>query len=236
MTEYCPQYKIAIVEDDALILSMIRINLTKQGYLANTFTSAEALISQPDQNTFNLFILDISLPGISGINLLKELRQKKITAPVLMLTAQSHLQNKVEALNLGADDYLVKPFAMEELLARIKALLRRSQHTPTGSSNHIITIPPFSINLDTRQCQSNLGETILSEKEIRLLRYFWENAHQTLNRADILEEVWGMNVSPTLRTIDNFILKFRKLFEQNPEKPKHFISIRNIGYRFEKKN
>jgi two-component system alkaline phosphatase synthesis response regulator PhoP len=227
-------YKIAVVEDDELILNLVGINLEKQDYLTRCFTSGEALLDCIADELFDLFILDIMLPGISGVEVLDSLRKKDIHAPVLMLTAQGQVQNKINAFKIGADDYLVKPFNMDELLARINALLRRSHSERPIPSDQVLKINRFTINLATRHCESNQGEVVLSEKEIRLLAYFSEHAGKTLRRADILEDVWGMDVSPTLRTIDNFVLKFRKLFEQNPEKPAHFISIRNKGYRFEK--
>ncbi len=227
-------YKIAVVEDDELILNMVRINLKKHDYNARCFITGEALLERVPDELFDLFILDIMLPGISGVEVLEKLREKEIHVPVLMLTAQSQVQNKINALNIGADDYLVKPFNMGELLARVNALIRRSHSERPIPSDQVLTIDGFKINLATRECRSNQGDVVLSEKEARLLAYFSEHAGQTLRRADILEDVWGMDVAPTLRTIDNFVLKFRKLFEQNPEKPVHFISVRNKGYRFVK--
>jgi len=237
-------YKIAVIEDDRLIRNMIKINLEKQDYRVHSFSNGESLLEQTPHELFDLFILDILLPGISGLDVLEKLRTNSTHtnaneianahAPVLMLTVQSHVQIKINALNSGADDYLVKPFNMEELLARVKALIRRSHGKRTISSSQVLVINCYKINLSTRQCGSNMGTIVLSEKEAKLLAYFSLHAGQTLRRADILEEVWGMDVSPTLRTVDNFILKFRKLFEENPESPKHFISVRNKGYRFEK--
>lgn len=226
-------YKIAVVEDDALILQMVRINLEKNDYTVSCFNDGESLLERVPGEVFDLYVLDIMLPGISGMDILYRLRHKDIHAPVLMLTAQSQVEKKVDALTTGADDYLTKPFNMEELLARIHALLRRSHGRRPLPSDLMLTIDQFNINLETRQCESNQGKIILSDKEARLLAYFSENKGKTLRRADILEDVWGMDVSPTLRTIDNFVLKFRKLFEQNPEQPKHFISVRAKGYRFE---
>ena len=227
-------HKIAIVEDDRLIGSLIKINLEKSGCQAVLFPSAEALLQKSTKEFFDLLILDILLPGISGLNLLKKLRSKSIDIPVLMLTVQDNIQNKISALNSGADDYLVKPFHMEELLARVQALIRRSFGKRSIPASHVIVLNNYKIDLRTRGCDSNKGRIVLSEKEAKLLSYFVSQAGKILNRADILEEVWGMDVSPTPRTVDNFVLKFRKLFEKNPEKPGHFISVRNEGYRFEK--
>lgn len=228
------KHKIAVMEDDELIANMIKINLEKNDYRVTCFPSGESLLEGIQQELFDLFVLDIFLPGISGLEVLKELRKEHTDAPVLMLTVHSRVQTKINALDSGADDYLVKPFNMDELLARVNALIRRSHGKRTIPSSQILVINDFKINLSTRTCESNMGEVVLSEKEVKLLSYFSQHAGRTLKRADILEEVWGMDVSPTPRTIDNFILKFRKLFETNPEKPGHFISIRNQGYRFEK--
>jgi two-component system, OmpR family, alkaline phosphatase synthesis response regulator PhoP len=229
--------KIAVVEDDELIRHMVRINLEKQDFQVYCFSSAESLLERVGDESFDLFILDILLPGISGLTLLAKLREDSLYtyAPVLMLTVQSQVERKIAALDRGADDYLVKPFNMDELLARVKALIRRSQGKRSIPANRLLMINHYQIDLSTRVCRSNRGEIVLSEKEINLLEYFSRHPGETLRRADILEEVWGMDVSPTPRTIDNFILKFRKLFESNPENPKNFISVRNQGYRFEKK-
>jgi two-component system alkaline phosphatase synthesis response regulator PhoP len=229
------KYKIAVVEDNDLILNMVKLNLEKNDYQVQCFPDGESFVEQTAYEPFDLFILDFLLPGISGLEVLEKLRKNQIHAltPVLMLTVQNQVQNKIKALNRGADDYLVKPFNMEELLARINALIRRSQGQRTIPANQILIIGNCRINLSSRICQGSKGEFVLSEKEIKLLKYFSLHPGQTLRRADILEDVWGMDVSPTPRTIDNFILKFRKLFETNPENPKHFISVRNQGYRFE---
>jgi two-component system alkaline phosphatase synthesis response regulator PhoP len=229
------KYKIAVVEDNDLIRNMIKLNLEKNNYRVQCFPDGESFMEQMAYEPFDLFILDILLPGISGLEVLEKLRKNQIhaPAPVLMLTVQNQVQNKIKALNRGADDYLVKPFNMEELLARINALIRRSQGKRTIPANQVLIIGDCRINLSSRVCRGSKGEFVLSEKEIKLLKYFSLHPGQTLRRADILEEVWGMDVSPTPRTIDNFILKFRKLFETNPENPKHFISVRNEGYRFE---
>ncbi|MGE5343954.1 MAG: response regulator transcription factor [Candidatus Omnitrophota bacterium] len=228
-------YKIAVLEDNELIQNMLKINLEKYDFQVSCFSDSETLIEQTQHTPFDLFILDIFLPGMSGMEALEILRSERIhqNTPVLMLTVQQQLQSKINALNSGADDYLVKPFNMEELLARVNALIRRSHGNRSLPSNRLMLVNGFKIDLSTRECESNKGKVVLSEKEITLLEYFSKRPGQTLLRADILEEVWGMDVSPTPRTIDNFILKFRKLFETNPENPQHFLSVRNKGYRFE---
>jgi two-component system alkaline phosphatase synthesis response regulator PhoP len=229
------EFKIAIVEDNELIMNMIKINLEQNGYIIQCYTRGEMILNQLNKELFDLIILDLFLPEISGYEVLKRMRGKNINIPVLMLTVQSSVQDKVKALIAGADDYMVKPFNMDELFARISALIRRSHGDRSIPSNKILIINNFKINLSSRECTSNKGKVILSEKEIKLLIFFSLNKGQILRRVDILEEVWGMDVSPTPRTVDNFILKFRKLFENNPEKPEYFLSVRNKGYRFKSK-
>ncbi len=228
-------YKIAILEDNELIRNMIKVNLEQNGWNVSSFSTGESLLDAAHDEPFDLFILDVLLPGITGLEVLKQLRANRVQeqAPILMLTVQQQIQSKVMALNNGADDYLVKPFNMEELMARVNALIRRSLGKRSIPSSQIMVINGYKINLSTRECESNKGTMVLSAKEIKLLEFFSRFPGQSLERADILEEVWGMDVSPTPRTIDNFILKFRKLFEKDPEKPTHFISVRNMGYRFE---
>lgn len=226
------KYKIAIVEDDDLIRNMVRLNLKNSGYRVKCFSSAESIRRETDKEFYDLIILDIMLPGISGERFLKDIRSQGDDTPVLMLTAKGDMPTRINSLEGGADDYVVKPFNMEELMARIKVLIRRSHGKRRVPSSEILIINGHKIDISTRVCQSNIGKVILSEKELNLLLFLSRNSHETISRADILEEVWGMDVAPTPRTIDNFILKFRKLFEANPQKPAHFITIRNKGYRF----
>jgi two-component system alkaline phosphatase synthesis response regulator PhoP len=225
--------KIAIVEDDDLIRAMIQLNLEKNGYSSSAFPSAEEAQQFSDSEFYDLIICDVLLPGISGFEFLKKLREIGDNTPVLMLTVRSDVSSRLQAFNIGTDDYLVKPFNMHELTARVKALIRRSQGERRIPASKILIINGFKVNSSSRESESSSGTVILSEKEINLLIYLIENSHHELSRADILEEVWGMDVAPTPRTIDNFILKFRRLFEDNPDKPRHFISIRGKGYTYE---
>jgi two-component system alkaline phosphatase synthesis response regulator PhoP len=226
------RYKIAIVEDDDLIRNMIMLNLENIGYKVKCFSSAESMMRETKKEFYDLIILDIMLPGISGERMLKDIRSKGDDTPILMLTVKSDMPTRIKSLEGGADDYVVKPFNMEELIARIKVLIRRTHGKRRIPSHEILVINSHKIDISTRVCQSNIGDVVFSEKELNLLLFLFKHSDETISRADILEEVWGMNVTPTPRTIDNFIFKFRKLFEDNPQKPKHFITIRNKGYRF----
>lgn len=227
------KYKVAIVEDDELISDMIKIHLEKNGFKAKCFSSSESFIDVFQDVIYDLIILDLILPGLSGEQLLNKLRKSGDDTPVLLLTVKGDIPSRISAFNAGADDYMTKPFNLDELLARSKALLRRSQGKRRIPSSRILVINGFKIDATTRVCESNMRDVVLSEKEASLLLYLTQHSHESLSRADILEEVWGMDVAPTPRTVDNFILKFRKLFEDNPEQPKHFLSVRGKGYRFE---
>ena len=225
-------YKIAIIEDDELIRDMIKFNLTKIGYAVETFPSAERMIDQSGVTLYDLIILDLVLPGMSGQKFLQTIRKRGDDTPVLMLTVKSDIPTRLSAFDSGADDYLTKPFNMDELQARVKALIRRSLSKRRIPSSQILIINGHEIDVSTRKCSSNMGSVVLSEKEMNLLLLLTKHSHETVSRADILEEVWGMDVAPTPRTVDNFIVKFRKLFEDDPEKPKLFVSIRGEGYRY----
>jgi len=222
---------IAIIEDDELIRSMIQINLNKNNYDTYAFASCEEVTSLVSMKKYDLIIMDIILPGISGIELLKNLRKLQIFTPVMMVSVKEDLKSKLDALDIGADDYLVKPFNLDELIARVNALIRRNKF-PNKKRYKLNKIGKYHLDFSSRICESNIGQVSLSEKEINLLKLFLNNENKILSRSDILEEVWGMDSDPTPRTIDNFILKFRKLFELNATIPRHFITIRNKGYLF----
>lgn len=226
-------HKAAVIEDDELINRLISINLENNGYQTFSFFSAEEFLETMARETIDIMVLDLRLPGIDGLELVKRIRNKGLNFPILMLTVEQRTPTKVEAFDSGADDYLTKPFDMEELLARVKRMIIRSTGNRVIPSDQILTINTYKINLSARTCDSSQGPVVLSEKEAKLLSFFSLNARRTLTREDILEEVWGMDVDPTPRTVDNFVAKFRKLFEDAPESPRHFITVRNRGYRFE---
>jgi DNA-binding response OmpR family regulator len=152
--------------------------------------------------------------------------------PMMMLTARSEVNARVRGLDCGADDYLTKPFDVQELLARVRSLLRRASGTVAAAPKALELSGGFSVRFDTGRAHTTEGEVTLSDKELRLMELFSRNVDKVLSRADILEEVWGMDAFPTDRTIDNFILRLRRLFEVNPESPVHFVTVRGRGYLF----
>lgn len=224
--------RILVVEDEPLVQQLVALNLGHAGYavdVAGTYASGLASIGRPG---LALAIVDVMLPGGDGFALTREARARGVAAPILMLTARSDVASKVKGLDAGADDYLTKPFDVSELLARVRALLRRAKKAPGLTGKPMFQLGKFWIRFDTGQALTNEGELSLSEKELKLMELFVGVENQALSRTDILEEVWGMDAFPTDRTVDNFILRLRRLFEPDPEHPVHFVTLRGRGYLF----
>lgn len=225
--------KVLLVEDEALVGTMVRMNLEGAGYevtwVRNGADAAARAVTEP----FDLVLLDIGLPGKDGLTVLKELRRAGVGTPILMLTARSDVPTKVGALDLGADDYLPKPFDVAEMVARVGALVRRSRAERSIPSDRLVRIGAATVNLETRQARDTReGDVALSEKEAQLVKLLVSSRGRVLSRGDILEEVWGMDTSPTERTVDNFVVRLRRLFEDDPASPVHIVTVRGEGYRF----
>ena len=223
--------RIAIVEDERLVRELVAVNLRHAGYeiaTAEDFEQGRDLLARRE---YELAILDVMLPGGDGFALTRFARDQGINAPILMLTARSDTTSKVRGLDAGADDYLPKPFDVGELLARVRALLRRASGRPATAPPRL-NFANYWVRFDTGQALTNEGEVSLSDKELRLMEVFAANENRALTRTDLLEEVWGMDQFPTDRTVDNFILRLRKLFEPDPENPVHIVTLRGRGYLF----
>jgi two-component system alkaline phosphatase synthesis response regulator PhoP len=225
--------KILLIEDEELIGTMLELNLRQEGYEVIWFKAGRPVLAGDHAAACDLIILDIMLPDMSGVDILRRLREQAVHTPVLMLTAKADLETKVASLHIGADDYVTKPFDLPELLARAWALIRRSQGRRQLPSGERLRIGTCTVDLANRTAHTRAGDVQLSPKESELLSLFARNPGRTLSRAEILEEVWGMDVSVTERTVDNFIVRFRKLFEPDIERPAHFITVRGMGYRLE---
>jgi DNA-binding response OmpR family regulator len=224
--------RILVAEDEDLIGRMVELNLKHEGYFVRWVTGGTEAETVAKAEPWDLLVLDVGLPGATGYQVARALRDAEITVPILMLTARGDTSSKVRGLDAGADDYLVKPFDMAELLARVRALIRRSQGSRHVPSTHVVRFGRYEVNLENFEAVTNLGNITLSEKEAKLMALFARHRGETLSRADILEEVWGMDASPTERTIDNVIVRLRRCFEPDPENPVHIVSVRGQGYRF----
>jgi DNA-binding response OmpR family regulator len=227
--------KILLVEDEAHLAIGLKLNLQLEGFLidvASTAREAAQFLLHPEQ--YQLIVLDIMLPDMDGFSLCRQLREAGNFTPLFMLTARSSAEDRVLGLEVGADDYIVKPFELSELLARIRSALRRSawnQKSPEPNGA-ILQFAQVALNVETRQV-TRRGELIpLTRLEFDLLQYFIENPNRVITRGELLEKVWRLKNYPNARTVDNFLARLRKYFEADPQNPIHFLSIRGKGYRF----
>jgi DNA-binding response OmpR family regulator len=224
--------RILLVEDDELVGTMVRLNLESDGYHVVWCRDGSTGLATGLAEPFDLLLLDISLPGESGLDVLKSLREAEIGTPVMMLTARSDVSSKVRALNLGADDYLPKPFDVTEMTARVRALLRRAQAEREHHSSRIIMVGECRVDMSSRHAETSKGTVVLSDKEVAILSLLVCANGAVLSRADIIEEVWGLDQYPHERTVDNYMVRLRKLLEPDPSVPKHLLTIRGAGFRF----
>lgn len=218
---------ICVVEDEASLADMIQLNLELEGFQVTVFRDGgDALNAFETSLKYDLIVLDVMLPRVNGVDLCKSIR-KESAVPILFLSAKGTTTDRIEGLKAGANDYLPKPFDLEELLLRVAVLTHHSE------SEHV-SIGKFSVDFKTYSVEdSETGLTqSLSKKEVALIKLFREREGEVVSRAEILDRVWGKDQFPTTRTIDNFILNFRKIFEIDPKNPVHFLSVRGVGYKF----
>jgi len=223
---------ICVVEDESSLSDMIRMNLELEGYSVRCFADGrEALNGMDELCKADLVILDVMLPHASGIEVCEVLR-KKSDAPVLFLSAKGTTADKIAGLKSGGNDYLGKPFDLEELLLRVSILTGRS--VKKDKAQTVLSIGDKTVNFNTFEVTSGSGIRLaeLSKREIDLLQLFLEKEGKVVSRDEILDRIWGKDQFPTSRTIDNYILAFRKLFEPDPKNPRYFHSIRSVGYKF----
>ena len=231
------KYTILLVEDEEHLHEALKLNLEMEGYdVSSSYDGANAL-QQIQHAHFDLIILDVMLPSLDGFSLTETVRLNNIDTPILILSAKNTSANRVQGLKLGADDYLTKPFNLEELLLRVAKLIQKARTSkPDNFDLDKYEFDGNTIHFKLLQATTKGGETInLTKKEAMLLKLLIENKQTVITRERILQTVWGYNVFPNTRTIDNFILNFRKYFESDSRNPVHFISIRGVGYKFEDK-
>jgi DNA-binding response OmpR family regulator len=227
--------KILIVEDDPHILLGLEEVLKSEGYETASCNRGDEAVAAVVKFQPTLIVLDVMLPGASGYDICKQLRAKKFAAPILMLTAKGQEIDKVVGLDLGADDYVTKPFGVRELLARIQALLRRSSGG-NSVSNKAADENPFQIGsatIDPKTFQVKRGRAVeeLTAKELKLLQIFHAHAGEVLSRDKLLNEVWGYNYFGTTRTLDQVVVQLRKKLGDNGGEPKHLLTIHGVGYK-----
>jgi DNA-binding response OmpR family regulator len=224
--------KILIVEDDPHILLGLEEVLKSEGYDVASCNRGDQALDAVAKHRPALIVLDVMLPGLSGYDICKQLRAKKFAAPILMLTAKGQEIDKVVGLDLGADDYVTKPFGVRELLARIQALLRRTGRAgdKTGSDS-VFQIGSATIDPKTFQLKRGKTTEELTAKELKLLQVFHAHAGEVLSRDKLLNEVWGYNYYGTTRTLDQVIVQLRKKLGDNGSEPKHLLTIHGVGYK-----
>ncbi|SJN47730.1 response regulator transcription factor [Sphingobacterium sp. JB170] len=222
--------QILVVEDDNRISAFLIKGLEECGYLVTLCKNAEDVLKHYSGIQWDLIILDIMLPGIDGVQLLQTLRYKKIYAPVLMLSALNSVQDKVAALDYGADDFLTKPFHFDELLSRIKALTRRSKHQGQVSADNTLLFGELSISLQQYKVFLGGAEIELSPREYKLLVYLAENADKTVSRVQILNAVWGITFDNHTNVVDVYISYLRNKIEKGGAK--YIYTVKGVGYIF----
>ncbi|MEZ4922699.1 MAG: response regulator transcription factor [Crocinitomicaceae bacterium] len=222
--------KILLVEDEESLINVLELNLELENYQVTIARDGqEAMATFNDE--IDLVILDVMLPKINGFDVCREIR-KKSKVPIIITSAKGTSTDRITGLKLGADDYLVKPFNLEELLLRIGNLIDRPRILETTDISESYTFGNNKVNFKTYEVDGTNGSIILSKRELELLKFLIERKNEVVSRDEILDRVWGENNFPTSRTIDNYILNFRKYFEEDPRNPEYFKSLRGVGYKF----
>ncbi|MGE5814787.1 MAG: response regulator transcription factor [Acidobacteriota bacterium] len=223
--------RILLVEDEPGLLLTLSDRLTSEGYLVETAQDGEAALARASAEPFDAIVLDVMLPRMNGFDVCREIRQRGVQTPVIMLTARGQVVDRVVGLKLGADDYVTKPFDMAELLARIEARLRRA---PVSPSPHADSYAFGPVQVDFRRAEvARAGAPVeLSAREFQLLKYFIEHRGATLSRDELLNEVWGYNSMPSTRTVDVHVAWLRQKIEPNPRHPQFILTVHGLGYKF----
>jgi len=232
-----PNPRLLVVEDEQHLAAGLKLNFELEGYVVDMAASArragEFLLQAP---SYDAIILDVMLPDMTGFELCRKLRDSGNYTPVLMLTAMDSTEDRVTGLEVGADDYLTKPFELTELLARVRSLLRRRswerQHPPRPDAPATICFGGANIDCERQEARMNGAEVKLTRLEFDLLRYFADHPGRVLTRQELQERVWKLANYPNTRMVDNFIMRLRRHFEPDPTAPAHFVSVRGSGYKF----
>ena len=224
--------RILLLEDEKHLAETLKLNLELEGYNPVLVGDGQVAIARFKEEKFDLAILDIMVPGIDGIGVAESIRLNDTKIPILFLSAKGTAEDRILGLKKGGDDYIAKPFNLEELLLRIKKLLSRNEANPVKTNFNEYSFGNNYINFDSYEAKGPNGNFTLTKKESLLLKLLIENKNEVVSREKILQTVWGYAVYPSTRTIDNFVLAFRKYFETDPRNPIHFKSLRGVGYKF----
>jgi DNA-binding response OmpR family regulator len=223
--------RLLVIEDEAPMRTALVETLKAEGYRVLSASDGPSGLELACTEPFDLVLLDVMMPGLDGFAVCRELRKRGRTMPVLMLTAKGQVDDRVEGLDSGADDYLVKPFSLRELLARVRALLRRKEREQAIGNE--IVIGGANIDFGKRLLTRGVERFDLSEKELGMLRLLAAEAGETVSREKFLDVVWGYHAYPSTRTVDNFIAALRTKLEQDPANPRHLVTVRGVGYRLD---
>ena len=222
--------RILLVEDEEHLHSAIKLNLELEGYHVISVYNGKNALHKFNESRFDLIILDVMLPEFNGFDICQSIRLENQKVPIMFLTAKSSNEDKIKGLKM-ADDYLTKPFNLNELLLRVKNLIKRNIDPEITQTTH--NIGDIVVDFNSFELKSKTGNQIeLTQKQIKLLKLFVEKPNEVISRQEILEKIWGFDVYPSSRTIDNFILTFRKIFEKDLPPSTYFKSIRGVGYKY----
>ncbi len=225
---------ILLVEDELHIAQGLKFNLEMEGFVVEHATTGEQAVAKKPWTGCCLVILDLMLPGIDGLQVCRIIRRENDQLPILMLTAMGKEEDRVAGLAEGADDYLTKPFSLDEFLLRVKGILRRAGwYRPKTMVEECYAFAGNRVYLQQQRAVTNHKEITLTELETRMLQVFFAHEGEVLSRAKLLESVWGVTPNTETRTLDNFIVRLRKYFEKRPSHPQHFVTVRGRGYRFQ---
>jgi len=222
---------ILVVEDEPSMQMGLADNLGFEGYTVGVASDGKQALELITTANWDLILLDVMMPGISGFDVLKTIRKQGNKVAVIMLSARSQEMDRVLGLELGADDYIIKPFSLRELLARIKAVLRRSDPESSSDKHTYTQIGRLNVDFQTGRAWQESDEVELSNRELELLRFLWQHSGEAISRDRILQAVWGYDEAPTSRTVDNFIVKLRQKIEFNTNSPRCIISVHGVGYK-----
>ncbi|MEM1024224.1 MAG: response regulator transcription factor [Myxococcota bacterium] len=224
--------QILIVEDDAAIAEGLALNLRLQGFDSVIVTDGAVAVTRALELRPTMMLLDIGLPNVDGLEVLRELQEKRSDIPVIVLSARENEYDKVAALRLGADDYVTKPFALAELMARIEAVLRRVSHAASHPEDAEISFADVRVSLPRRAVERDGEPVKLTHLEFELLSYLLQRPGTVVSREKLLKEVWGVRHAGSRRTVDNFVAQLRAKLGEDPEQPRHILTVRGSGYRF----